>query len=484
MDNILNTSSTMVEWVTETGSLILLSRLFTDCIGTYQLVQRVSTAPNEHRIAQTKFDNQELRLTTWGRACGLIDGLVYDTKLDEPAIRKRVVATLTCIKELYTDSESLHRSFGLLKPDAVTSGVLNPETSASSLPLTRTYFGSFYERKQIQSGKRHQETPSFSIVDISKFADLVKHLMDFNDDLEAFTKDTRIPSIQQGFIQYELNQVDEVNILEQVGRASQDESDIVSLLATRQVESIRSELQRTLSIQTRDSDTRSFITARSSFSLVRTMSLMSFGTDHGSIMSLIGQEPEWINDLPVLKRKSRLKDWVLENRIPQFKLLVVGDKAADKTGLLIYFTRGGWPEGYIPTVFESYIAELSLGNKKYDLKLWDISGQEDYDRLRPLSYPGSDVILLCFNVDIATSDAASNLKDMWIPEINHFATGVSVVLVGVHPHHDGGPCEVCDSEDSEERLFRELMATHIGAVQYLFCNLQTGHNVNYVFQVV
>lgn len=37
------------------------------------------------------------------------------------------------------------------------------------------------------------------------------------------------------------------------------------------------------------------------------------------------------------------------------------------------------------------------------LALWDTAGQEDYDRIRPLSYAGSDVVLLAFSVDNQTS---------------------------------------------------------------------------------
>ncbi|KAG9470453.1 hypothetical protein GDO78_017787 [Eleutherodactylus coqui] len=81
------------------------------------------------------------------------------------------------------------------------------------------------------------------------------------------------------------------------------------------------------------------------------------------------------------------------------KLVIVGDGACGKTCLLIVFSKDQFPEVYVPTVFENYVADIEVDGKQVELALWDTAGQEDYDRLRPLSYPDTDVILMCFSID-------------------------------------------------------------------------------------
>jgi len=66
-------------------------------------------------------------------------------------------------------------------------------------------------------------------------------------------------------------------------------------------------------------------------------------------------------------------------------------------------------QSYIPTVFENYQTMVTYENKVIELALWDTAGQEDYDRLRPLSYPESNVLLICFAIDYPTSLA--NVED-------------------------------------------------------------------------
>jgi len=63
-----------------------------------------------------------------------------------------------------------------------------------------------------------------------------------------------------------------------------------------------------------------------------------------------------------------------------------------------------------------------------NLQLWDTAGQEDYDRLRPMGYPSTDVFIICFSIN--NRESFTNVIDKWNPEIQHHASATPIVLVG------------------------------------------------------
>lgn len=110
------------------------------------------------------------------------------------------------------------------------------------------------------------------------------------------------------------------------------------------------------------------------------------------------------------------------------KAVIVGDTACGKTSLILALIQGEVPYIHVPTVFENYVAELEIDQRLVELGLWDTAGHEDYDRLRPYSYPGSHTALICFSVD--SPESLENVETKWISEIKTFCADVPVILVG------------------------------------------------------
>ncbi|KAI0223524.1 Ras-related C3 botulinum toxin substrate 1 [Lamellibrachia satsuma] len=147
-------------------------------------------------------------------------------------------------------------------------------------------------------------------------------------------------------------------------------------------------------------------------------------------------------------------------------------KAVGKTCLLIRYSTNGFPEEFVPTIFDNYSANVMVDGKPINLGLWDTAGQEDYDRLRPLSYPQTDVFLICFSVISPTS--FGNVRAKWFPEVLHHCPDTPIILVGTK-------LDLREDKETVEILKEKLlspitypqglaMAKEIGAVKYLECS--------------
>ncbi|CEF64337.1 Ras-like GTP-binding protein Rho1 [Strongyloides ratti] len=188
-------------------------------------------------------------------------------------------------------------------------------------------------------------------------------------------------------------------------------------------------------------------------------------------------------DNKILSGKARTSSERKKMTTIRKKLVIVGDGACGKTCLLIVFSKDQFPDVYVPTVFENYVADIEVDGKQVELALWDTAGQEDYDRLRPLSYPDTDVVLMCFSID--SPDSLTNIQEKWTPEVRHFCPNVPIILVG-NKKDIRAEAEACtDSRNRIETVKSDMgktMAEQIGAYAYLECSAKTKEGVRDVFE--
>ncbi|KAL3970481.1 odd-skipped [Sarotherodon galilaeus] len=160
------------------------------------------------------------------------------------------------------------------------------------------------------------------------------------------------------------------------------------------------------------------------------------------------------------------------------KCVVVGDGAVGKTCLLISYTTGAFPKEYIPTV--------TVDGRIISLNLWDTAGQEEYDRLRTLSYPQTNVFVICFSISSPAS--YENVKHKWHPElfpeavqnnndlcsrhqVSHHCPGVPILLVGTKS-------DLRNDAEIQRKLKEQNQAP---AIRYMECSALNQEGIKEVF---
>jgi len=166
------------------------------------------------------------------------------------------------------------------------------------------------------------------------------------------------------------------------------------------------------------------------------------------------------------------------------KTVVVGDGAVGKTCLLISYTTNAFPSEYVPTVFDNYSANVLVDDKPYNIGLWDTAGQEDYDRLRPLSYPQTDCFLVCYSVVSRTS--LENVRKKWIPELDQYSPQTPKILVGTKADLREDPETIATLHKRNVTMVTakeaEAVQKEVGAALHIECSALTQKNLRNVFE--
>jgi len=164
------------------------------------------------------------------------------------------------------------------------------------------------------------------------------------------------------------------------------------------------------------------------------------------------------------------------------KCVVVGDGAVGKTSLLISYTENRFPVDYVPTVFDNFTTGVEVDGKLINFALWDTAGQEEYSRLRALSYPETDVFLLCFSV--ISPSSFDNIRSKWHPEVSHHCPEAKTILVGtkIDLREDKDTIDSLKGEKLPSPEAATKLAETIGAKGYLECSALTQEGLKRVFE--
>eukprot|EP01103_Thecamoeba_quadrilineata_P000763 TRINITY_DN10674_c0_g1_i1.p1 TRINITY_DN10674_c0_g1~~TRINITY_DN10674_c0_g1_i1.p1 ORF type:complete len:209 (+),score=30.69 TRINITY_DN10674_c0_g1_i1:172-798(+) len=168
----------------------------------------------------------------------------------------------------------------------------------------------------------------------------------------------------------------------------------------------------------------------------------------------------------------------------EVKCVVVGDGAVGKTCLLMSYIEEKFPYEYVPTVFDNYEQDTTLNGQEIKFSLWDTAGQEGYTKIRTLSYPKTDIFLLCFSVVNPTS--FSNVKDQWWKEITHHCPNGRIILVGtkIDLREETATLEELKQDGKEPISIEQgkAKAEELGLLTYLECSALTQQGLKDVFE--
>ena len=164
----------------------------------------------------------------------------------------------------------------------------------------------------------------------------------------------------------------------------------------------------------------------------------------------------------------------------------VGDPTTGKTSLIWRFLTGKYKDMQknITIGWEKSSKNLMVDGIPIELNVFDSSGLEDYDRLRQMFYPETDVFILCFsNISQVSFE---NIKSKWLPEVKNICSKTPLILVGTK-------CDLRDDEKTVSILKKNNqvpgtfksgwdLSKRICAEKYLECSALTGEGVKNVFE--
>lgn len=197
-----------------------------------------------------------------------------------------------------------------------------------------------------------------------------------------------------------------------------------------------------------------------------------------------------------IRRKKRAAQLNMVPRRRPRKIVIIGDMCSGKSALISAYCKDKFNEMYVPTILRSCITDADLQGEKIELVVIEISGREDYQKLRHCSYRKTDAIILCYSCTNPSS--LDKIKSYWLPEVKKKIPNVPLVLVGTKKDIRDEALDQLEGTNSEDReknlktvsanfVSRQVgqdLSESIGAHCFLECSAKYRDGTRDIFETV
>ncbi|CAG7819614.1 unnamed protein product [Allacma fusca] len=170
--------------------------------------------------------------------------------------------------------------------------------------------------------------------------------------------------------------------------------------------------------------------------------------------------------------------------MPDIKCVLVGDKNVGKEPLVVKYVKSKFPsEEIFYNGYQKYSKNVRLGETQINMSLWDATGDEEWDRVRTMLYPETNVILMCFSIDDPTS--FQNISKKWYREVHFHCPDLPIILVGtkLDLREDKVTEDKSRAAKNTPITYQKgaSLAEQIGAIKYVECSALTQQELECVF---
>ncbi|CAF1231514.1 unnamed protein product [Rotaria sordida] len=163
--------------------------------------------------------------------------------------------------------------------------------------------------------------------------------------------------------------------------------------------------------------------------------------------------------------------------------VIIGDSGVGKSSLVVSYTTNDFPTQYIPTAFDNYSVDVSVGTRLVHFDICDTGGKEQFSSLHGLCIPYSDVILLCFSV--VNPQSFQNAITYWLSRARRSNAKIPIILVGTQMDLRSDLKTLLNLDQQKLKPVTEkearLRAQQIHACTYIECSALTEKNLKIVF---